>query len=103
MPFGRQRFFKADSNCGRSEREHTIFLYAEAHFRQYLAGRQLFAITDCSVLTWLFPSRDVSPKNHRWVLKFLEDDILLQWKRGTHHSMPDGLSRLPRTDTPQVN
>lgn len=72
------------------------------HFRQYLAGKQFTLVTDSSAVTWLFRSRDVSPKLRRLALKLVNYDILLHWKNGTHHYMPDALSSLPRTDKPHT-
>ena len=65
------------------------------HFRQFLAGRRLSLVTDCSALTLLFRSRNLSPKLHRWTLRLAEYDIVLRWRAGTENLMQDALSRLP--------
>ena len=70
------------------------------HYRQFLAGRRFNLVTDCSALTWLFRSRNLSPKLHRWALRLAEYDIVLRWRAGTENLMPDALPRLPlHTDT----
>ena len=51
-------------------------------------------MTDCSALTWLFRSRDLSPKLHRWALRLMEYDMELRWRAGTSHQLADALSRL---------
>ena len=75
-------------------------LWGVGHYRQFLAGRWFNLITDCPALTWLFRSRNLSPKLHRWALRLAEYDIVLRWRAGTENLMPDALSRLPlHTDT----
>ena len=64
----------------------------------YLAGRRFTLVTDCSALTWLFKSRDLSPKLHRWALRLMEYDFVLQWRPGSLHHAPDAFSRLPPDD-----
>ena len=77
-------------------------LWAVAHFRPYLAGRRFTLVTDCSALTWLFRSRELSPKLHRWALRLMEYDMELRWRAGTSHQLPDALSRL-HTVTSETN
>lgn len=64
--FARRRFLKRDSNRGPIECEYMVVLYSVAHFRQYLAGRRLNPVTDCSALSWLFRSKNLSPRLDRW-------------------------------------
>lgn len=75
-------------------------LWAVDHFRPYVWGRRFTLISDCSTLTWLFKSRDLSFKLNRWALRLIEYDMDLQWRPGTRHQLPDALSRLPCTDSP---
>lgn len=70
-------------------------LRAVDHFRPYLACRRFKLVTDCSALTWLFRSRELCPKLHRWALRLMEYDMRLEWKAGVEHVVPDALSRLP--------
>ena len=64
----------------------------------YLAGRRFTFLTDCAALTWLFKSRDLSPKLQRWALQMMEYDVVLQWRPGVLPSAPDAFSRLPPED-----
>lgn len=76
-------------------------LWGVDHFKPYLSGRRFKLIVDCSALTWLFRSRDLCPKLHRWSLRLMEYDMDLVWKEGAQHVLPDALSRLPHAPYPQ--
>ena len=78
IAFASHKFSKQDARRGPIERECMAILWATKHFRQYLPGRRFILITDCSALTWLFRSRELSPKLHRWALRLIEYDIVLQ-------------------------
>ena len=65
--------------------------WAVDHFRPYVWGRRF---------TWLFKSRDLSSKLHRWALRLIEYDMDLQWRPGTGHQFPAALSRLPCSESP---
>ena len=100
IAYASHRFSRTDSRRGPTERECMAVLWGVGHYRQFLAGRRFHLITDCSALTWLFRSRNLSPKLHRWALRLAEYDIVLRWRAGTENLMPDALSRLPlHTDT----
>ncbi|CAN0548025.1 unnamed protein product, partial [Laminaria digitata] len=71
-------------------------LWAAALCRPYLAGRSFTLVTDCSALTWLFRSRDLDPKLYRWALRLAEFDMIMRWRAGSSHQLPDALSRLLR-------
>ena len=95
IAYASYRFSRTDSRRGPTERECTAVLWGVGHYRQFLAGRRFNLITDCSALTWLFRSRNLSPKLHRWALRLAEYDIVLRGRAGTESLMPDALSRLP--------
>ena len=100
IAYASHRFSRTDSRSGPTERECMAVLWGVGHYRQLLAGRRFNLITDCSAPTWLFRSRNLSPKLHRWPLRLAEYDIVLRWRAGTENPMPDALSRLPlHTDT----
>ena len=100
IAYASHRFSRTDSRRGPTERECMTVLWGVGHYRQFLAGRRFNLITDCSALTWLFRSRNLSPTLHRWALRLAEYYIVLRWRAGTENLMPDALSRLPlNTDT----
>lgn len=67
-------------------------LWAVAHFRPCLWGRRFTLVTDCSAFTW--------PKLHRWALKLMEYGMVVQWRPGTSHQLPDALLHLTRFAQP---
>ena len=72
-----------------------VVMWAVNKFQPYLYRRPFTLITDCLALTWLLKSQYLAPKYHRWALRLMEHDITLKWRAGTHHQLPDGMSRLP--------
>ena len=70
------------------------------HFRAYVWGRKLTLITDCSALTWLFKSRDLSSKLHRRAFRLVEYNMDLQWRPSTRHQLPEALFRLTCSESP---
>ena len=100
IAYASHRFSRTDSRREPTARECMAVLCGVGHYRHFLAGRRFNLITDCSALTWLFRSRNLSPKLHRWALRLAEYDRVLRWRSGTENLMPDALSRLPlHTDT----
>ena len=83
------RFSRRDLRSEPTEREHITDLRGEGYFWKLLPGRRVSLVTDCSALTWLFRSRDFSPKLHRLALLLTEYDIVLQWQAGAENFMPD--------------
>ena len=94
LAFASYRFLKTDSRRGPTKRECLAVLWTIKHFRQYVASRCLTLVTDYSALTWLFRSRNLDPKLHRWALSLQEYDIDLRWRAGSVNHVPDCLSRL---------
>ena len=91
------RFSRTDSLRGPTQRECMAVLWAIKHFSQNVADRRFTLVTDCSALTWLFRSRNLDPKLHRWALCLQKYEIELKWRAGCTHLVPDCLLRLPTT------
>ena len=100
IAFASHWFSRTDSRRSPTERECMAVLWGVQHFRPYVAGRRFTLVTDCSALTWLFRSRDLRPKLHRWALRLMEYDMDLKWREGTKHVLPDAMSRLPHQEEP---
>lgn len=79
-----------------------MFLNVVAYFRQYPTGRRCTLVLDCSAFMWLFRGKDSSPKLHRWAVKLLIYNIVLQWKKATNHYMPHAMFPFRQTDAPQT-
>ncbi|CAB1100578.1 unnamed protein product [Ectocarpus sp. CCAP 1310/34] len=103
VAFASHRFWQTDARRGPTEREGMGVLWAVDHFRPCLACRRFKLVTDCSALTWLFRSRELCPKLHRWALRLMEYDMELEWKAGVEHVVPDALSWLPVTCPVEVD
>ena len=101
IAFASHRWSRTDARRGPTERECMAILWGVDHFRTYLAGRPFDLVTDCGALTWLFKSRELCPKLHRWALRLMEYSITLRWRPGAQHVLPDALSRLPHAPHPQ--
>ncbi|CAB1107107.1 unnamed protein product [Ectocarpus sp. CCAP 1310/34] len=92
------RFSQTDARRGPTERECMGVLWAVEHFRS-----RFKLVTDWSALTWLFRSRELCPKLHRWALRLMEYDLELEWKAGVEHVLPDAWSRLPVANPVEVD
>ena len=101
IAFASHRFSRTDACRRPTERKCMGVLWEVDHVRPYLAGRQLKVVTDCSAITWLFRRRELCPKLHRWALRLVKYDMLLEWRAGVQHVVPDALSRLPHAEEPQ--
>ena len=101
--FASHRFSRTDVRRSPTERECMGILWGVDHFKPYLSGRPFTLVTDCSALTWLFRSRELCPKLHRWALRLTEYDMTLRWREGCQHVLPDALSRLPHSRMPQAD
>lgn len=91
-----KRLSRAQQKASANDREVLAVLYSVDHFEIYLQHRQFTLITDCAALLWLFTSQNLTAKMHRWALKLMAYDMVLKWRRGTEHLVPDALSRLRR-------
>lgn len=52
------------------------------------AGRPFKLVTDCSVLTWLFRSRNLHRKQYRWSVRLAEFDMAVGWRDESAHHPP---------------
>ncbi|CAB1099388.1 unnamed protein product [Ectocarpus sp. CCAP 1310/34] len=94
--YASKRLSRSEEKLSSNDREVLGVLYALEHFKVYLQHRQFTLITDCAALMWLFTSQKLSSKMHRWALKMMAYDMVLKWRKGTDHVVPDALSRLRR-------
>ena len=94
--YASHRWSRTNAQRGATERECMAVLCATVIFRPFLAGRQFTLFTDCSALTWLFRSHDHDVKLHRWALRLTELDMIMKWRPGLSHQLPDAVSRLLR-------
>ena len=65
LGYASHRWSRTDARRLPTECEVMAVLWAVDHFRPYVWGRRFALITDCSALTGLFKSRDLSSELHR--------------------------------------
>ena len=94
--FGSHRWSPAESRRAPTDREVRAALFGLDHFRVYLLHRPFTLVIDCSAITWLFTSQHLSSTMYRYALRMMEFSMTLQWRKGTEHTVPDALSRLPQ-------
>ena len=82
-----------EQNYSTMGKEALGIVFATAHFRYYLLGRQFQIITDNSALTWLY---SVEPKSRiaRWIMKLQECDFTVSHRPGGANQNANTLSRL---------
>ena len=93
LAYASHRWPKTDEKKSSTNRECLAVLWAVDKFISYLQTRPFILITDCFALIWLFKSRALSAKYHRWALRFIQYDTELQWRPGTKHQFADGSYR----------
>ena len=94
--FGSHRWSPAESRRAPTDREVRAALFGLDHFRVYLQHRPFTLVTDCSAITWLVTSQHLSSTTYRYALRMMEFSMTLRWRKGTEHTVPDALSRLPQ-------
>ena len=94
--FGSHRWSPAESWRAPTDREARAALFSLDHFRTYLLHRPFTLVTDCSAITWLFTSQHLSSTMYRYALRMMAFSMTLQRRKGTEHTVPDALSRLPQ-------
>ena len=77
-----------------TEMEILALLYGCNHFRSYLLGRKVYAITDHWALKWIATLRSPNPRLQRWALALQEYDLEVIHRSGANNSNCDFLSRL---------
>jgi hypothetical protein len=64
------------------------------YFRQYLYGRKFAIVTDHRPLIWIFSVTDPSSRLLRWRLNLEEYEYEVAYKKGSHNTNADALSRI---------
>ncbi|CAB1112528.1 unnamed protein product [Ectocarpus sp. CCAP 1310/34] len=98
--FGSHRWTQSEAKRAPTDREVRAALFGLEHFRIYLLHQPFTLVTDCSAITWLFQSQHLSSTMYRYALRMMEFTMTLQWRKGTEHTIPDALSRLPQKGPP---
>jgi hypothetical protein len=75
------------------EKEAMAILEALKKWRHYFLGNKLIIKTDQSSLKYLASQRLLEGIQHKLMLKLLEFDFTIQYKKGCENAAADGLSR----------
>jgi hypothetical protein len=82
------------------EKEAMAILEALRKWRHYLLGNKLIIRTDQQSLKFLTSQRLLEGVQHKFMLKLLEFDYLIEYKKGSENSVADALSRkMEHSDT----
>ena len=84
----------AEKNYSTPEKECLAVVWACTVLRPYLQGAPFVVHTDQASLRWLLTTTDGTGRLMRWRLRLSEFDFDVKYKKGTHNSVADCLSRL---------
>jgi hypothetical protein len=84
------------------EKEAMAILEAFKKWRHYFLGNQLIIKTDQSSLKYLASQRLLEGIQHKLMLKLLEFDFQIQYKKGSENTIADALSRKYQLDSCQA-
>ena len=82
-------------NCAASiyEKEAMAIFHALKKWRHYLLGNQVIIRTDQQSLKYLTSQRLLEGMQHKLMLKLLEFNYIIEYKKGAENSVADALSR----------
>lgn len=100
MQQGRPISFYGSSLCPRNaalstyEKEALAILEALKRWRHYLLGKELIIKTDQQSLKFITDQRITEGVQHKLMMKLLEFNFTIQYKKGIHNKVADALSRV---------
>jgi len=83
----------AERQYGITEKECLSVVASIKHFRVYLHGAKFKVITDHSALSWLINIKDPTGRLARWAIYLQPYQYEIIYRKGSHHSNADALSR----------
>lgn len=83
----------AERNCGITDLEGLVVIYALQVFRPYLLARTFELTTDHSALRVFEEKNPTSARLRRWALILLEFDLKVTYMSGANHADVDCFSR----------
>lgn len=84
----------AQSKYSVIEKELLAIVWAIESFRHYLYGREFLVVTDHKPLNFLFGTKNVNSRLHRWKLTLMEYQFKIIHRNGTQNVVADALSRI---------
>ncbi|XP_071941068.1 uncharacterized protein [Antedon mediterranea] len=83
-----------EENYGIMEKECLAILWAIRQFHVYLYGRPFIVQTDHKAIKWLDQMKTTNPRLTRWSLTLQPYSFTVQYKKGSHNTNADALSRI---------
>ena len=85
---------KSERNYPAHKREFLALKWSLADkFHDYVYGGYVTVITDNNPLTYILKNAKLDATSHRWLASLSVYNFDLKYKKGTHHIVPDALSR----------
>lgn len=85
---------ETQSRYSTIEKELLAIVWAVEFFRHYLYGREFLILTDHKPLTFLFNSKNINNRLHRWKLTLMQYQFKIVHKEGAQNVVADALSRI---------
>lgn len=89
----------AQINYSVIEKELLAIVWAIENFRHYLYGREFLIVTDHKPLIFLFGTKNINSRLHRWKLTLMEYQFKIIHREGTQNVVADALSRIKNVNT----
>ena len=96
-----RKLIAAQNNYTVSEKECLAIVSAIEHFRGYIDGVRFKVITDHAALTWLNTFKNATGRIARWQTYLGSFQFDVEYKKGSHHVVPDALSRVDNAPEPE--
>lgn len=88
----------AQTRYSTIEKELLAIILAVENFNHYLTGREFLIVTDHRPLTFLFNTRNMNARLHRWRYILMEYKFKVIYRSGTQNVVADALSRIEIKD-----
>jgi hypothetical protein len=76
-------------------KELLAIMHALTKFRKYLVGSKFMVKTKHNILKYFLEQKDLSERQHKWVMKVQEFEFNIEYVKGKKNSVADALSRRP--------
>lgn len=93
----------AQSNYSVIEKELLAIVWAIENFGHYLYGREFLIITDHKPLIFLFGTKNINSRLHRWKLTLMEYQFKIFHRNGAQNVVADALSRIREDNTKAID
>ena len=94
IAYGSKKLSATHSAWSTIEREAYAVIWALGKYHDITFGAKITVLSDHNPLKYITESTSKSAKLTRWCLALQEYDLILQYKKGIHNNLADGLSRL---------